>query len=125
MSLSYFKFLLFFLQPTLNKLDLSSLSANATSDQIKVLETLSKENVGLRAELEDLSKKVSKVSVLEQEMSKIHTAYQSLLKHSEKRETLEKAARQKLQNVIINLTEVNKVSYYGPPTTSRSHIIVT
>ena len=43
-------------------------------------------------------------------MSKIHAAYQNLLKHSEKREGLEKAARQRLQNVIINLTEVNKVS---------------
>ena len=33
---------------------------------------------------------------------------QNLLKHSEKRETLEKAARQKLQNVIITLNDVNK-----------------
>ncbi len=31
-----------------------------------------------------------------------------MLRHSEKREALEKAARQKLQNVIVNLTEVNK-----------------
>lgn len=74
------------------------------------MEALQKENSELRLELEDLTKKVSKVSILEQEMSKIHSAYQNLLKHSEKREMLEKAARQKLQNVIINLTEVNKVS---------------
>ncbi len=73
------------------------------------MEALQKENSELRVELEDLTKKVSKVAVLEQEMSKIHSAYQNLLKHSEKREALEKAARQKLQNVIINLTEVNKV----------------
>ena len=33
---------------------------------------------------------------------------QNLLKHSEKREALEKAARQKLQNVIITLNDVNK-----------------
>lgn len=46
--------------------------------------------------------------MVEEEMSKIQDAYQNLLKHSEKREALEKAARQKLQNVIINLTEVNK-----------------
>ena len=52
------------------------------------------------------------MTVLEQEMSKIHAAYQNLLKHSEKRESLEKAARQRLQNVIINLTEVNKVRGY-------------
>ena len=52
------------------------------------------------------------MTVLEQEMSKIHAAYQNLLKHSEKRESLEKAARQRLQNVIINLTEVNKVRIF-------------
>ena len=76
---------------------------------LQVIEALQKENQELRTELEELSKKVAKVSLLEQEMSKIHQAYQNLLKHSEKRENLEKAARQKLQNVIINLTEVNKV----------------
>ena len=36
------------------------------------------------------------------------TQIQNLLKHSEKREALEKAARQKLQNVIITLNDVNK-----------------
>ena len=36
------------------------------------------------------------------------THKQNLLKHSEKREALEKAARQKLQNVIITLNDVNK-----------------
>ena len=75
---------------------------------LQVMEALQKENRDLRAELEELSKRVSKVSVLEEEMSKIHSAYQNLLKHSEKREALEKAARQKLQNVIITLNDVNK-----------------
>jgi hypothetical protein len=42
-------------------------------------------------------------------MSKVHEAYQSLLKHSEKREQLEKAARAKLQAVILNLSDANKV----------------
>ena len=41
-------------------------------------------------------------------MAKIHQAYQALLKHSEKREGLEKSARAKLQSVIINLSEANK-----------------
>ena len=40
------------------------------------MEALQKENRDLRAELEELSKRVSKVSVLEEEMSKIHSAYQ-------------------------------------------------
>jgi hypothetical protein len=72
------------------------------------MDALQKENRLLRGELEDLMRKVSKVGLLELEMSKIHAAYNNLLKHSEKREALEKCARQKLQNVIINLTEVNK-----------------
>ena len=57
-------------------------------------------------------KKVAKVSILEQEMSKIHQAYQALLKHSEKRELLEKSARSKLQAVILSLSEANKVSVH-------------
>ena len=40
------------------------------------MEALQKENRDLRTELDDLSKRVSKVSVLEEEMSKIHSAYQ-------------------------------------------------
>ena len=43
---------------------------------LQVMEALQKENRDLRAELEELSKRVSKVSVLEEEMSKIHSAYQ-------------------------------------------------
>ena len=42
----------------------------------QVMEALQKENRDLRAELEELSKRVSKVAVLEEEMSKIHSAYQ-------------------------------------------------
>ena len=47
-------------------------------------------------------------------MAKIHQAYQSLLKHSEKREMLEKSARAKLQAVIINLSDANKVTIFAP-----------
>jgi len=39
---------------------------------------------------------------------------QSLLKHSEKREQLEKVARAKLQAVIVNLSDANKVRYINP-----------
>ena len=42
----------------------------------QVMEALQKENRDLRTELDELSKRVSKVSVLEEEMSKIHSAYQ-------------------------------------------------
>ncbi len=76
--------------------------------QFQTVELLQEENRVLRCDLEDLSRRVSRVSALEQEMAKIQAAYQNLLRHSEKREALEKAARQKLQSVIVNLTEVNK-----------------
>ena len=74
-----------------------------------ILESLKNENRDMKAEILDLRKKVGKVSVLEEEMSKVHEAYQSLLKHSEKRELLEKAARARLQAVIMNLSDANKV----------------
>ena len=73
------------------------------------IETLKAENDRLRGQLSDYSKKIDRVGTLEQEMAKIHQAYQSLLKHSEKREMLEKSARAKLQAVIINLSDANKV----------------
>ncbi|TRY75585.1 hypothetical protein TCAL_13347 [Tigriopus californicus] len=81
---------------------------NGAVNYLKMIEALQNENRDLRGELTEMVKKVSKVSLLEQEVTKIHAAYQSLLKHSEKREALEKAARQKLQTVIINLSDVNK-----------------
>ena len=63
----------------------------------------------LKGQLNEFGKKIGRVASLEQEMAKIHQAYQSLLKHSEKREMLEKSARAKLQAVIINLSDANKV----------------
>lgn len=72
------------------------------------LETLKAENDRLRTQMSDYAKKINRVASLEQEMAKIHQAYQSLLKHSEKREMLEKSARAKLHAVIINLSDANK-----------------
>ena len=73
------------------------------------IETLKAENDRLKGQLNEFGKKIQRVGSLEQEMAKIHQAYQSLLKHSEKREMLEKSARGKLQAVIINLSDANKV----------------
>ena len=72
------------------------------------LEALRLENAELRSNVSEMVKKIGKVNTLEQEMAKIHQAYQALLKHSEKREALEKSARAKLQSVIVNLSEANK-----------------
>ena len=66
------------------------------------------ENQKYKLELFELTKKIQRVGNLEQDLIKVQSAYQNLLRHSEKREQLEKAARMKLQTVIINLTEVNK-----------------
>ena len=41
-------------------------------------------------------------------MMKIHEAYSALKEHSEKREILEKSARNKLQTELVNLSETNK-----------------
>ena len=75
------------------------------------IEQLRIENLELKSNIHEMLKKVAKVSILEQEMAKIHQAYQALLKHSEKRELLEKSARSKLQAVILSLSEANKVCY--------------
>jgi len=83
--------------------------SNSAAAANSIFETLKNDNRDMKSEILDLRKKVSKVSMLEEEMSKVHQAYQSLLKHSEKREQLEKAARAKLQSVILNLSEANKV----------------
>ena len=89
-----------------NSINTTSMSAI----DLHQMETLKAENERLRYQLSDYTKKISRVATLEQEMAKIHQAYNSLLKHSEKRELLEKSARAKLQSVIINLSDANKVS---------------
>ena len=80
------------------------------------IETLKAENDRLKGQLNEFGKKIQRVGSLEQEMAKIHQAYQSLLKHSEKREMLEKSARGKLQAVIINLSDANKVRKFPEKT---------
>ncbi|QQP39059.1 Putative LOC100120905 [Caligus rogercresseyi] len=79
-----------------------SASVNASTNTsnaalLTAVESFKEENLRLKGEVEEMNKKVTKVSQLELEMSKIHENYQGLLKHSEKRETLEKNARSKLQ----------------------------
>ena len=97
---------------TANVSSVSPIYANSghTPQLLQQIEYLRVENIELKSSIQEMLKKVSKVSILEQEMSKIHQAYQALLKHSEKRELLEKSARTKLQAVILSLSEANKVS---------------
>ena len=98
---------------TANASSVSPIYANSghTPQLLQHIEQLRTENMELKVNTNEMLKKVAKVSILEQEMSKIHQAYQALLKHSEKRELLEKSARSKLQAVILSLSEANKVRY--------------
>ncbi|XP_071746570.1 uncharacterized protein [Lepeophtheirus salmonis] len=75
---------------------------------LTAIESYKDENTRLKRDLDEMNKKVTKVAQLEMEMSNIHESYQGLLKHSEKREALEKNARSKLQGVIQSLSEANK-----------------
>ena len=84
-------------------------NSGSTPQLLQQIEQLRIENHELKTNNHEILKKIAKVSILEQEMSKIHQAYQALLKHSEKRELLEKSARSKLQAVILSLSEANKV----------------
>jgi hypothetical protein len=77
--------------------------------ELHQMESYKAENDKLKDKISEFNKKISRVANLEQEMAKIHQAYQNLLKHSEKREYLEKSARAKLQAVIISLSDANKV----------------
>ena len=90
-----------------------ALTSKTSAIDLHQIETLKAENDRLRGQLSDFTKKIDRVGTLEQEMAKIHQAYQSLLKHSEKREMLEKSARAKLQAVIINLSDANKVKIFN------------
>ena len=96
-----------------NVSSVSPIYANSgnTPHLLQQIEQLRIENIELKTNNHEILKKVAKVSILEQEMSKIHQAYQALLKHSEKRELLEKSARSKLQAVILSLSEANKVCH--------------
>ncbi len=84
----------------------SSNTMSATA--LHTIETLKAENDRLKETVKEYAKKITRVATLETEMAKIHSAYNSLLKHSEKREGLEKSARAKLQAVIIQLSDANK-----------------
>ena len=89
-------------------------NSGSTPQLLQQIEQLRIENHELKTNNHEILKKVAKVSILEQEMSKIHQAYQALLKHSEKRELLEKSARSKLQAVILSLSD-KRIDLNFPP----------
>ncbi|KAK1790194.1 hypothetical protein P4O66_014120 [Electrophorus voltai] len=74
----------------------------------QMLEVLSEENQRLRQELLSQSEKSSNLQRLESEVGHLSDAYESLVKSSSKRETLDKTMRMKLEGEIRRLHDFNR-----------------
>ncbi|XP_044538782.1 angiomotin [Gracilinanus agilis] len=74
----------------------------------QMVEVLSEENRSLRLELDTCYDKVTKLQKLETEIQRVSEAYENLVKTSSKRETLEKAMRNKLEGEIRRLHDFNR-----------------
>ncbi|XP_051823804.1 angiomotin isoform X2 [Antechinus flavipes] len=74
----------------------------------QMVEVLSDENRSLRQELDTYYDKVTKLQKLETEIQRVSEAYENLVKTSSKRETLEKAMRNKLEGEIRRLHDFNR-----------------
>ncbi|XP_064422582.1 angiomotin isoform X2 [Latimeria chalumnae] len=74
----------------------------------QMVEMLTEENRTLRQELESYYEKVAKLQKLEMEIRRVSEAYENLVKSSSKRETLEKAMRNKLEGEIRRLHDFNR-----------------
>lgn len=73
----------------------------------QMVEMLTKENSTLRQHLESCYEKADKLQKFEAEIQKISEAYESLVKSSTKRETLDKAMKNKLEGEIRRLHDFN------------------
>nr|XP_023994604.1 angiomotin-like 2a [Salvelinus alpinus] len=69
---------------------------------------LLRENERLRKELQGYSEKAARLQKVEVEIQKISEAYETLMKGSAKRETLEKTMRNKLESEIKRLHDFNR-----------------
>ncbi|XP_030064622.1 angiomotin isoform X1 [Microcaecilia unicolor] len=74
----------------------------------QMVEILSEENRSLRQELDGCYEKVTRLQKLETEIQQVSEAYENLVKSSSKRETLEKAMRNKLEGEIRRLHDFNR-----------------
>ncbi|KAI5109329.1 angiomotin-like 2a, partial [Silurus meridionalis] len=72
------------------------------------MEQLIKENERLKREVESYSEKAARLQKLEQEIQRISEAYETLMRGSAKRETLEKTMRNKLECEIKRLHDFNR-----------------
>ncbi|KAG8453026.1 hypothetical protein GDO86_004731 [Hymenochirus boettgeri] len=74
----------------------------------QMVEILTKENSTLRQHLENCFNKADKLQKFEAEIQKISDAYESLVKSSSKRESLDKAMKNKLEGEIRRLHDFNR-----------------
>lgn len=74
----------------------------------KRIEAVEDENQRLKSELDLYTSKVSKLQKFEGDIQKVHSAYEDLVKSSNKRDRLNQAVRTKLELEICRLQEQNK-----------------
>lgn len=82
--------------------------AAASSNNSAQSDVLMRENERLRKELEVYTEKAARLQKLELEIQRISEAYETLMKGSAKRETLEKTMRNKLEAEIKRLHDFNR-----------------
>ncbi|KAL4711684.1 hypothetical protein ACJJTC_003451 [Scirpophaga incertulas] len=73
-----------------------------------VLDALAAENHQLKRQLADACERLAKTSKLEEEVEKVRTAHEELVRSCERRERLERAARVRLQADCRRLQELNR-----------------
>ncbi|XP_029286128.1 LOW QUALITY PROTEIN: angiomotin-like 2a [Cottoperca gobio] len=85
-----------------------SIPSAASGDNSAQTDALMRENEQLRKELEVYSEKAARLQKLELEIQRISEAYETLMKGSAKRETLEKTMRNKLEAEIKRMHDFNR-----------------
>ncbi|XP_071999531.1 angiomotin-like protein 2 [Engystomops pustulosus] len=83
-------------------------SFNTTGSHMARMDALLRENEKLRRELETYSEKAVRIQKLETEIQRISEAYDSLMKASSKRESLETAMRTKMEGEMRRMQDFNR-----------------
>ncbi|XP_044217640.1 angiomotin-like 2a [Thunnus albacares] len=85
----------------------NSITAASSNNSVQT-DVLMRENERLRKELEVYTEKAARLQKLELEIQRISEAYETLMKGSAKRETLEKTMRNKLEAEIKRMHDFNR-----------------
>ncbi|CAN9500288.1 unnamed protein product [Ophioblennius macclurei] len=83
-------------------------AAAASGNDLACMESLMRENEWLRKEMEAYDEKAARLQKLELEIQRISEAYETLMKGSVKRETLEKTMRNKLEAELKRQHDFNR-----------------